>query len=195
MKPFLTHCEEIIVGKEHVMENIEKIVSEFHKEKVKTEFFREEANSRVSVAIGEGDDTVSFTTSIEIDENDVLKFSTPYFLSEFDVKVITVTALHKELSHIMNQIIDHYYQLKRLSTISNEENGKYISCLEVVSAFQNVSQYLNYVFHNTPTDETSGEFTFGKASGGDQVDKKMNYRCFSQGEEGESVLFLEVNLG
>lgn len=189
--PFLTHCEEIIVGKELLFQKIQAIVPEFKKDKVQTEYLDNEGETRVQVSIENEASPVTFDIKIEVDENNMLKFQTPYFFSEFDVKVITETALKTELTHIMSQIVDHYYQLKRLSTVSSEENGKLIDCLQIVSAFDNVNKYMGFEFVKNAKEETSGEFTFSK--GGESSDKTMSYRCFAEGDDKDSVLFLEVN--
>lgn len=65
---------------------------------------------------------------MEITEENVLKFETPFFYSEFDVKIITKTALKTELIHLLDQISDHFYQLRRLASITTEEDGRIIDC-------------------------------------------------------------------
>ena len=101
----------------------------------------QENKSVIEVSIKKEDKPVVFDIQIEITEQNMLKFETPFFNSEFEVKVITKTALKTELNSMLDQISDHFYQVRRLSSVTTEEEGKIIDCKQIIDVFEKVKLF------------------------------------------------------
>lgn len=165
--PFLKHCEQLLVDREQIIAEIQKIIenSSIQGYEIRPEELDEQDKEQILIRFTKKEDNESrynFVVGVVLDEKRVLNFKTAFFDQESQTKVITPTSLRTDFEETLQKIKDHFALNQEFSS-NDTESGNIdhsITCEQIINAFDSVKQFKIFTFERKPTSANEGTFHF-----------------------------------